>query len=187
MKANPLPDMHYLKEAVEYDESSPSCLRWKNRPRSHFQTSRGHLIFKKRSSGRPAGSKARSGDGVEFFCIKINQVVYPAHRIVFAIVNGFDPREKEVDHKDRNPLNNAASNLRVATRQENARNKNTPANNRSGCKGVTWCKRTGKWMAQIGHNRKNLFLGRFESFQSAVNARLKASNLVHGQFSSSKI
>lgn len=183
MKANKLPDMHYLNEALTYDETCPSCLRWLDRPRNQFKTTRGHTTFKKRSAEKPAGSKTRSGDGVEFYCVKINQVLYPAHRVVFALVNGYDPAEKEVDHIDRNPLNNVASNLRVANRRENARNKNTPDNNTSGHKGVTWCKRTKRWMAQIGHNKKTIFLGRFKDFHEAASSRNEMELALHGEFS----
>ena len=177
--------MHYLNEALEYSEVSRTGLVWKDRPRSQFTTSRGHLIFKKRSCGKPAGSIRRTGDGLEFYVVKINQRTYPAHRVVFALMNGFDPGSREIDHIDRNPLNNKAGNLRIATRSENARNKGIPSNNTSGHKGVTWCKRTSRWMAQIGHQKKTLFLGRFKSFEGAVAARAKASRETHGQFESS--
>jgi hypothetical protein len=119
---------------------------------------------------------------VEFYGVKINQRTYPAHRVVFALVNGLDPGFKEVDHIDRNPLNNKAENLRIATRSENARNKGIPANNASGKKGVTWCKRTKRWMAQIGHCKKTVFLGRFKSFGDAVAARDHASKKLHESF-----
>jgi len=183
MKANKLPDMHYLNEALIYDESCPSYLRWKDRPRSHFNTSRGHLIFKSRSANKSAGHKTKSGDGVESYSVKITQISYPAHRVVFALVNGFDPCDKEVDHIDRNPLNNKADNLRISTRNENASNKNTPANNTSGRRGVTWCKRTKRWMAQIGFNKKTVFLGRFKNFEDAVKQRDKHELALHGEFS----
>jgi len=52
-----------------------------------------------------------------------------------------------IDHKDRNPRNNAIANLRTATRSENARNQSVPANNKSGLKGVLvhYRKKTAEW------------------------------------------
>ena len=179
---NKLPSIEYLKEAVDYDASSPTFLRWKHRPRNHFNTSRGYLIFTNRSAGNPAGHKARSGDGREYLYIKIDQIKYPAHRIVFALTTGIDPGDREIDHINRDSLNNSLSNLRLATRQENARNKNLPSNNTSGKKGVTWCKRTGRWMAQLGHENKTLFLGRYKDLRDAVAARLQAAARIHKEY-----
>ena len=185
MSMQPLPPIIFLKEALEIDIKSPSFLRWKNRPRNHFATNRGFGISNTRDAGMPAGSFAYSGDKMPMFKVKINQRVYLAHRIVFALFSGNDPFPLEVDHKDRNPLNNHPENLRVATRSENASNKEIQSNNKSGQRGVTWCKRTSKWMAQIGKNNKTLFLGRFDLINDAAEARFTAEKELHGEFSTS--
>jgi len=54
-----------------------------------------------------------------------------------------------VDHRDGNTLNNRRRNLRKATNAQNNRNQRRRASNTSGFKGVTFYKKTGKWMAQI--------------------------------------
>lgn len=74
-------------------------------------------------------------------------------------------------------------NLRVATRGQNASNKGKQRNNTSGVRGVTWCKRTKKWMAQIGLNGRCLFLGRFFEISEAQAAREMAARHHHGEFS----
>lgn len=183
MTPRPLPSIQFLKECLEISHDSPSGLRWKTRPRSHFRTSRGWMISCTRDSGRVAGNKSISGDGDPRFMVKICQIAYPVHRVVYALKYESDPFPLEVDHIDRNPLNNHPDNLRVANRSENARNKNEQANNTSGVKGVTFCRRTGKWMAQIGHLKKTVFLGRFSDISEARNARLNAEVLLHQSFS----
>jgi hypothetical protein len=179
----PLPPIEFLNEALEIDLESPTCLRWKVRPRNHFATVRGFKMFNTRDSSRCAGSLTKSGCGQISFTVKINQRAYPAHRVVYALSTGRDPFPLEVDHKDRNSQNNHPENLRVATRSENASNKGIQLNNTSGQRGVTWCKRTSKWMAQIGKDKKTLFLGRFDSIDEAAAARFSAEKGIHGSFS----
>jgi len=183
MSPQPLPPIDFLNEALEIDLESPTGLRWKSRPMHHFATVRGFRMFNTRDAGKCAGSLAKAGCGHISFSVKINQRSYPAHRIVYALATGSDPFPLEVDHKDRNSQNNYPENLRVATRSENASNKGIQLNNTSGQRGVTWCKRTSKWMAQIGKDKKTLFLGRFDSIEEATAARLSAENEIHGSFS----
>jgi hypothetical protein len=183
MSIQPLPPIEFLNEALEIDLESPTCLRWKVRPKEHFTTVRGFKIFNTRDAGQCAGFFNKYRCGQIRLSVKINQRSYPAHRVIYALATGRDPFPLEVDHKDRNPQNNHPENLRVATRSENASNKNIQLNNTSGRRGVTWCKRTSKWMAQIGKDKKTLFLGRFDSIEEAAAARLSAEKKIHGRFS----
>ena len=179
----PLPPIAYLEECFEMDKTSPTYLKWKKRPLSHFSSHRGYLITFKRDPGSIAGSKSLSGDGAPRYTVKIDQLAYPVHRIVYALHNKRDPFPYEVDHKDRNPLNNDPHNLRVANRSQNASNKNIQSNNTSGVRGVTFCKRTGKWMSQIGKNGKTFFLGRYSNIEEAKKAREKKEKDIHLDFS----
>lgn len=184
MTPRPLPPVSFLNECLKIDQSSPSGLTWLARPRNHFCSQRGYLISITRDAGNFAGTQCKSGDGDLFFVVKINQIKYPAHRIVFALANGVDPYPLEIDHIDRNPINNHPSNLRLADRSQNASNKGIQSNNTSGYRGVTYCKRTKKWMAQIGLHQKTIFLGRFKNKEDAFNARKEAQVKLHGEFSS---
>jgi len=77
------------------------------------------------------------------------------HNIIFGDVpNGF-----EVDHEDRDTLNNRKSNLRLATRSLNNANSKMRKTNTSGFKGVSWCKQKGKYIGQIAMNNKHFYLG----------------------------
>ena len=182
MKANKLPDVHYLNECFTISDKSPSGIIWNKRPRCHFKTNRGWRMTQTRDFGKAAGHLAYSGDGAQFYTVKINQVVYPAHRVIFAMANGFDPTDKEVDHIDGDGTNNHPSNLRIASRRQNACNKSLQSNNKSGHTGITWCKRTQLWMAQIGHKGVTLFLGRYKNIEDAVKIRRQKAIELHGEY-----
>jgi hypothetical protein len=92
------------------------------------------------------------------------------------------PPGLEVDHIDGNGLNNRRSNLRVVTRAQNAWNRRKASYNKSGFKGVTLDKPTGKWRAQITLNRKQRFLGHYDTIAEAAAVYAKASAELHGEF-----
>ena len=70
----------------------------------------------------------------------------------------------EVDHKDRDKLNNQLSNLRPATRSQNCANtKLNTQGQYSQYRGVTWDKRRNRWFTQIKVNNKQRGLGSFRN------------------------
>lgn len=91
--------------------------------------------------------------------------------------------EEEVDHINGNRLDNRRSNMRLATRHQNAKNAPAPRSNTSGVKGVSWDKTRGRWVARIriGPGRR-LELGRFVVFEDAVQAYNEAAHEHHGVF-----
>lgn len=105
-----------------------------------------------------------------------DQRVVRMHREILAAPAGFD-----VDHIDGNKLNNRRSNLRLATRAENNRNRARRRDNKSGFKGVTKHS-SGRWRATIKANGKFKHLGVFDTPQEAHAAYLDASRYWHGEF-----
>ncbi len=87
---------------------------------------------------------------------------------------GTPPEGLEVDHIDRDTLNNQRANLRWVTPTVNLRNRNLQRNNTSGFRGVCWSKKAGKWSAQIKVNGKLVNLGYFESLKAAAVVRSEA-------------
>jgi hypothetical protein len=100
------------------------------------------------------------------------------HSVIMARL--FPEYEGEVDHKNRNPLDNRRQNLRIATRSENCAN--SRGRGRSQFRGVAWHKRANKWVASLRLNKKQIHLGYFSSETAAARAYDVRAKVVHGEF-----
>lgn len=65
----------------------------------------------------------------------------------------------EVDHINRNKLDNRRSNLRSVSHTLNCHNVDPGRNNTSGVRGVYWDSRRGYWYAAVGHNGRKYYNG----------------------------
>ena len=112
--------------------------------------------------------------------IIMNRKHYLAHRLVWL----WHGRElpKHIDHINGDPLDNRIENLREATIQQNGCNRGKNKNNSSGYKGVTWHKANKKWLAQIMHNGKNIYLGCFDLLEDAAEAYQAKAKELHGEY-----
>ena len=86
------------------------------------------------------------------------------------------------DHINHATLDNRRSNLRIATDQQNKRNRRKQSNNVSGYKGVSWFKTRNKFRAQIKVAGKVLHLGYFATAHEAHVAYRQTSQHLYGEF-----
>lgn len=90
---------------------------------------------------------------------------------------------EQVDHINHNGLDNRRSNLRLASRQQNQRNRRIQGTSKSSqYKGVTWDKDAGKWRAQINIGGHHKGLGRFVSEYDAARAYDVVAKQIFGPF-----
>ena len=89
---------------------------------------------------------------------------------------------RQVDHENHDTLDNRKSNLRVATRLQNASNRRKNLNNKSGYKGVHFNRAQQKWQAYIRVNTKLMHLGFFEKPEDAYAAYCATAERLHGAF-----
>ena len=123
---------------------------------------------------RKAGTKQNYG----YIVIAVDHRRYVAHRLAWLYVYGVWPNN-DVDHINGDKGDNRIVNLRLATRSQNMQNVVKHKHNKSGAKGVSWMNTRSKWRAYIFVNYKQIHLGLFSSFTSAVKARELAEQTYH--------
>lgn len=106
-----------------------------------------------------------------------NRITYKLHRVIMDA-----PKGLEVDHINRNRLDNRVSNLRLCKHAENGRNLRRNRKNASIFTGITWDKRRSKWHTRLKLNYKDLHLGYYGSLEEAISARLFAEDYYFGEF-----
>ena len=107
----------------------------------------------------------------------VNRMLGYLHRVVMKA-----PDNMDVDHIFHNKLDNRKSSLRICTRSQNNMNKGHQSNSHSKVRGVFYCKQTGRWASEIRVNGNRIWLGRFDSFESACAIRLEAEKKYFGNF-----
>ena len=80
----------------------------------------------------------------------------------------------EIDHINRDPLDNRRCNLRLVSRSTNQLNKSCPKNNLLGIKGIRM--HHGKYQARIMVNKKSISIGHFNTLNEAIIARTEYCN-----------
>ena len=104
-------------------------------------------------------------------------ILLAAHRLAFLYMTGRFPKV-DVDHEDTIKHHNWWSNLREATRSQNMQNqRKSQLNNKLGLLGVH--SQNGKFIAQIGINGKQTYIGNFNTPEEAHIAYLNAKRELH--------
>jgi hypothetical protein len=131
--------------------------------------------------GDPVGlSKLKSGYTNCFLTHNGKLVGYSVGQIAWFLYTG-QWADGEIDHKDCNPQNNVFENLRIASREEQCRNRAAGRLGRAN-KGVYKRDYGNKWSAQIWVNKRCVCLGTFDSEAAAVEVRERATRALHGEF-----
>jgi hypothetical protein len=145
----PLPPIEMLRSLFDYNPETGS-ITWR--------------VYRGRCAkvGDVAGSVTPTG--YQTICVRNGGTVnYRAHRIAWALHYGEDPYPHELDHIDRDKLNNSITNLRKVTRRENIRNRGAYAS-------------TGEKYIQKQHNSYQVtidrkYIGCCKTLEEAVRLR----------------
>ena len=166
-----------LRRLLRY-EPETGKLYWRARALSMFSSERAGKMWNARWVGKEAFATTNHKG------YKVGRILgrmYKAHRVIWTIQTG-EWTKDQIDHRDTDPANNRWHNLREATHAQNMCNSGKQANNTSGYKGVSWCRRRKKWRSMVGYNRQQYYLGYFDTPEEAYAAYREAAEKYHGEF-----
>lgn len=97
---------------------------------------------------------------------KVNKKEIKIHRFLLNAQEG-----QEIDHINRNPLDNKRDNLRIISRSGNCVNRGKCSNNTSGRTGVYRVSGYDRYAAQLNIDGKRIYLGSYDTYEDACRIR----------------
>ena len=140
-----------IKDIVDYNHET-GVFTWKER---------GTLYFDSKFAGKEVGYKDKDG----YLVTIIDGKGVRLHRLAWFIYHGVVP--DEIDHLNRVKNDNRISNLRNVTHAENMQNMGVRKDNKTGFKGVGFCKQSGKYRARCIVNGKRKTIGYSDTAEGA--------------------
>ena len=120
-----------------------------------------------------AGCKDKDG----YTQIKLKGRVYRAHKLAWLYMYGETPRM--VDHINGDRSDNRIANLRLASVKQNNENTTLRRDNKTGCRGVSFSQREGKYVARVEHNGKKILIGYFDDLAKAADQVQAARSAIY--------
>lgn len=161
---------HEIDSAFRYDPET-GALSWKF-------TSDHHRGLAK------AGERAEYIAGNGYAYVRFRSIPLLAHRVAWLLHHKSWP-SSDLDHANKNPLDNRIANLRECTRSQNQQNRRAASNNKSGLKGTSFrAAQRGqkKWRSVIYVDGRQRHLGNFHSATEAHQAYADAAKKYFGEF-----
>jgi len=137
---------------------------------NYMVSSKGRVMNK--ASGKILKSGVE-GSGYEVVNLCNESGMHPQHvhkLVASAFLAKTDEDQQDIDHCDRNKINNKITNLRYLNRSENSRSTSKRSNAVSRYKGVCYDKIRKKWKARIQVERNNIQIGLFDTEVEAAEA-----------------
>lgn len=160
-----LENLEILRETLDYSEDCGE-FTWRV------------VVGKSIKAGSKAGYIQKKSESAKYVLIRFHGKNYPAHQLAWFYVYGRVPNGI-LDHIDGDGTNNRISNLRDVDNATNSKNMSMSGRNTSGCVGVSYCKKSGKWHSTICVDGKSIFLGSFYDLGVAVEIR-QSANVQYG-------
>lgn len=162
IKINKLPSWEELEKYFLYDETSPSCLRWKVRKANRVKI--GDVV-----GWRHYHKKGR----YYYWRTELHNIQYNIHNLIWKLLKHEDvPEGMSINHIDNNTENNKIENLKPETQSIQVYNQNIQRNNSSGARGVQWSTTNKKWQAWVVENKKKIYLGQSDNIEDVIIVRI---------------
>lgn len=147
----------------------------------NYEPETGKLTWNYPSSNRiKLGDEVGKSGPAGYSAVRIGGVNYLVHRLIYLYFHGVFPRQ--VDHINRNRLDNRIENLRESTQSENCGNCFKSSVNTSGFKGVEWNPKNRKWRVKIKKDYKTVEIGSFIDQVDAAQAYNLAAERYFGDY-----
>lgn len=174
MAKNSLPTPETLRQLLRY-EAETGRLFWRKRPTKFFRTEGDARKW----NNRWAGKEAFTAIGKQGAFSRVLGVNLLAHRVAWAVAFGKWPKD-QIDHINRNRLDNRICNLREADAAQNGANRCRPRGASNPYRGVS--AQCQKWRAAIGVRNRRVSIGTFACPTIAALAYDRAARELHGEF-----
>lgn len=149
-----------------------------------FEYREGKLYWKERISksvkiGDHVGTiRGKTNTHKGYWATRINEVNVYNHLIVFLMHNDYIPEAIRFANSD--TLDYRIENLIETSRSELIQKGKLRKDNTSGYKGVSFYKRTNKWIVYIGKDKIRTFVGTYDTKEEAYKAYLKEERKLYG-------
>jgi hypothetical protein len=128
------------------------------------------------AAGKQSQGCVDKSNGYRRLCVNGKQ--YYAHRLAWLYMTGEWPAE-QIDHINVDRADNRFTNLRQANNAQNNQRSKARADSKTGVLGVSWHNKAGKYVAQIRHLGRTIYLGLHDSVDAAVIVRQAAERRLH--------
>lgn len=139
----------------------------------------GTLMWKVRGPGRTVGKPLGSLTAQGYLQVKVDNVIYPIHRVIWFYVHGVWP-EHQLDHMDGCKTNNAIANLRDCTAAQNSARRKVRKPEKAPSRGVF--PHGPGFVARLHHKGVRHYLGYFSNADDARAAYAAKAKDIHGEF-----
>lgn len=130
----------------------------------------------RRRKGMPVGFQNQYG----YMVVKIGQVSYYEHRLIYVLAHGSIDDSMDLDHINGIRHDNRVENLRLVSRSSNCQNqRKAKSNNKLGLLGVSLHKSSNKYAAQIHNGTKYVRIGLYDDPATAHQAYLEHKRTLH--------
>lgn len=140
----------------------------------------GKLLWRRVKSNKiNVGDEAGTSDVRGYRVVFVGRRSYKVHRIIWDMNNPNDllKPDEQIDHINHILYDNRLCNLRKVDSTGNHRNMSLSVRNKTGVNGVCWDSNRSRWKAAISVNGRSIHLGRYKSFEKAVEARKQAEKV----------